>query len=160
MSGGKRNAGPFLFLNGESRAPTSGSFVIRVPTGICSAHDLFEAYASEARFPWYFGRNWDALLDCLRDLAWIKNEYVVILHRDLPLSENEADLRNYIEVLVGAVLGWANYDSQGRIEPPSSMPRFVPHRLFVVFPSASQPQIERIANPYVSLVGSLPKRRI
>ncbi|MHB0996263.1 MAG: barstar family protein [Elusimicrobiales bacterium] len=30
--------------------------------------ELMEALASAFRFPAYFGRNWDALLDCLRSL--------------------------------------------------------------------------------------------
>jgi RNAse (barnase) inhibitor barstar len=31
--------------------------------------DLLRAIAAALRFPDYFGMNWDALLDCLRDLA-------------------------------------------------------------------------------------------
>lgn len=36
---------------------------------IRSKDDLLRAAAEALRFPDYFGMNWDALLDCLRDLA-------------------------------------------------------------------------------------------
>jgi len=34
-----------------------------------SKEDLLRAVAEALRFPDYFGMNWDALIDCLRDLA-------------------------------------------------------------------------------------------
>jgi len=41
---------------------------------------LFDALAKALRFPGYFGKNWDALNDCLTDLAWLNgNGWVLIL---------------------------------------------------------------------------------
>lgn len=43
-------------------------------------HDLFEALSRALLFPKYFGMNWDALDDCLRDLDWLPARgYVVVL---------------------------------------------------------------------------------
>lgn len=38
---------------------------------------LFDAFFSELNFP-FFGSNWDALLDCLRDLSWIEGDRLVV----------------------------------------------------------------------------------
>ncbi|MFR9164902.1 MAG: barstar family protein [Dysgonomonas sp.] len=37
------------------------------------------------RFPNYFGFNWNALLDCLRDFDWIEEKYIILIH-DCPLN--------------------------------------------------------------------------
>jgi hypothetical protein len=42
--------------------------------------ELFEAIAGALRFPDYFGHNWDALDECLRDLEWLKaSGYALII---------------------------------------------------------------------------------
>ncbi len=48
--------------SGEIRARISGA-------GISGEEELFSALAAELSFPEWFGANWDALLDCLRDLG-------------------------------------------------------------------------------------------
>ena len=32
---------------------------------------LFDAFSKTLKFPRHFGKNWDALNDCLTDLAWL-----------------------------------------------------------------------------------------
>ena len=45
-----------------------------------SEQELFARIASEMRFPDYFGSNWDAFDECLRDLEWLPSKgYVLIL---------------------------------------------------------------------------------
>ncbi len=56
-------------------------------------------------FPGYFGFNWDALYDSLRDLSWMPCKKVVLVHESLPRLNNE-DLRVYLEVLRDSVLDW------------------------------------------------------
>ncbi|MBI5389401.1 barstar family protein [Candidatus Woesearchaeota archaeon] len=36
---------------------------------------LFQAFSQSLKFPDYFGRNWNALYDCLTDLMWIKGKW-------------------------------------------------------------------------------------
>lgn len=51
------------------RFPPPRFFVARVDGGkVAGKAELMEALAVAFRFPAYFGRNWDALLDCLRSL--------------------------------------------------------------------------------------------
>ncbi len=38
--------------------------------GVASKPAFLEAFAGALRFPDYFGRNWDAFEECLRDLSW------------------------------------------------------------------------------------------
>ena len=49
---------------------------------IRSEADLFSAIAKVLNFPDYFGKNWDALDECLRDLEWIPAKGYVLIIRD------------------------------------------------------------------------------
>ena len=51
--------------------------------------DLLDAIAEAMNFPAYFGKNWDALEDCLRDLEWISAKgYALLIHHSQPLWKN------------------------------------------------------------------------
>lgn len=47
---------------------------------INDSSSLFSEMSEKLKFPDYFGRNWNALQDCLRDLEWFSSEngYVII----------------------------------------------------------------------------------
>ena len=47
--------------------------------GMVSAIDLFDRCAAVLSFPAWFGRNWDALADCLTDLGWLPGQGHVLL---------------------------------------------------------------------------------
>lgn len=54
--------------------------VVRVDLAAASDKDqLLEQLASALAFPQWFGRNWDALEDCLGDLAWRAGDGHVLL---------------------------------------------------------------------------------
>jgi Barstar (barnase inhibitor) len=49
--------------------------------GVTGKDDLLDRFAAAGRFPDWFGSNWDALTDVLRDLSWLgpADGYVVVL---------------------------------------------------------------------------------
>lgn len=61
---------------------------------------LFQEWAAALQFPLYFGQNWAALDECLRDLAWIRRERVVVVVSNFEcLLANETDwLQTLLEI--------------------------------------------------------------
>lgn len=116
----------FEFTDAPSLSGTA--FVVRVPPGLTSAETLLHALYEQACLPGYFGFNWNALSDCLRDLHWVECHDVVLLHVDLPRLPSP-DLRTYIEVLAESVASWLPGEE---------------HSLRVIFPSAARIQIAAI----------------
>ncbi len=54
---------------------------------------LFSAISQAMRFPSYFGGNWDALEECLRDMDWLHGKgYVLVLHGGKELWRNATQL--------------------------------------------------------------------
>ena len=97
---------PFEFFEPMNNDLPPGSFILEVAPGIQSKSELLKSFSKAGRFPSYFGGNWDALLECLCDLSWLAERQVVVVHRDLPLSEVPAECRTYLEILGGAVAEW------------------------------------------------------
>lgn len=123
----------FEFTDPLTYHSPAGSFVLKVPEGIQSKARLFAAFESAGQFPEYFGSNWDAFFDCLRDFEWIQEKKIVILHRDLPLSENAPICRTYLETLQSAIEDWTA--SAVRSNIGDAPEEFRNHELVVVFPS-------------------------
>jgi RNAse (barnase) inhibitor barstar len=138
---------PFVFADNVSSIATDQDFLLKVASGVESTADLFSWYQKEARFPDYFGRNWDAFLDCLRDFSWTEKKRIIIAHDDVPLSGNEKELRTYLEILETAVNDWRKVQKRPFIQPPQEMPYFE-HELVVVFPSAAEAQIMNLLAPH------------
>lgn len=84
----------FEFVSG---LPKENARIVIAPS-ISSEAELFDFYATELTFPDYFGRNWDAFIDCLSDLSWIDADEVAVLHDGLP-SFPMSELRHYVEIL-------------------------------------------------------------
>lgn len=124
----------FVFASNPSEVATLQDFIVKVPPCIQTAEDLFLAYEKGGNFPGYFGRNWDALLDCLRDFSWTTQRRVVIVHTDLPLLDHEEDIREYLEILEMAVNDWNRFRARPFVESRQDLFFFVEHELIVVFP--------------------------
>ncbi len=117
---------PFVF-GIESVQLTAEDFALRLPKGIQNKTGLFSHFAKGGHFPAYFGNNWDALNDCLRDFSWLSQKRILIVHDDLPLSDNEKELLTYLEILDAAVTFWKRHEQ---------------HELLVIFPQATEAIIE------------------
>jgi RNAse (barnase) inhibitor barstar len=119
---------PFVFLSKPDSAVKADDHIVRVGADISTRDELLDQIAIGLRFPEYFGRNWDALDECLRDLHWIEAMRIVIVHDSLPsLSDNL--LRIYIKILARAVQDWRQ-DKR--------------HEVIVVFPANSEAHVREI----------------
>lgn len=105
----------------------SDAQIADVPAAIRTKADLLSALAKSLHLPDYFGENWDALEECLRDLSWLEQRRVVILHHDMPLLE-AVSLRTYLDILRNAIVSWNNAH----------------HEVVVVFPPEVKRDVMRV----------------
>lgn len=103
-------------------------FLARIDPNIADTDELLRSFYCLLWFPGYFGFNWNALYDCLRDLDWISENKVMIVHESLP-GIPDSDLRIYLEVLKDCILDWVNDEK---------------HQLEVYFNEKDQGEIERL----------------
>ena len=96
--------GPFLFSADPAAYRAEGAFVVRIPAKARGKEKLLSVLAAKLRFPSYFGQNWDALEECLRDLSWLSEQMrVVIVHEAFPFSAAGDSLATYQSILADAV---------------------------------------------------------
>lgn len=119
---------PFKFLDGSPSYDAAEVFYVRVDPNISLSEELLKSLYYLLWFPGYFGFNWDALYDCLRDLGWIPYRKVVLVHEALP-NLPEEDLKVYLEVLRDSALDWGG-DQE--------------HELEVFFRSADRWRVEKV----------------
>jgi len=70
--------------------------------------DLLNELAIAVRFPPYFGCNWDAASDLLRDLSWIPAQGYVLLitNGDQLLGLGRGDLTSFVQVVETTMRFW------------------------------------------------------
>lgn len=101
------------------------SFIMELSKGIRDEDELFSEFNDKLNFPDYFGYNWNALYDLLRDFHWMNEKGIVIIHQDIPLFEDE-ERRNYLNVLFDASQDWKEGEE---------------HYLQLVFPKEIESQV-------------------
>lgn len=106
------------------------SFVVKIGDDVTSKAELLDYLSKQLGMPDYFGKNWDALLDMLRDLSWIQQKKVIIWHECMP-NLGDLDLKNYLSVLSDS-LNYARKDEN--------------IKLAVVFPEEERDEIVRKMN--------------
>ena len=68
---------------------------------------LLDRVSSALQFPDWFGRNWDALKDCLSDLSWIDSHgHVLLIDGAEYLPSDERDL--FVDILASVAPLWAS----------------------------------------------------
>ncbi|MCP3167050.1 barstar family protein [Myxococcus qinghaiensis] len=96
---------PLHFVKKPGELQPAGAHVGRISAGISSKQQLMNALEAALRLPAYFGQNWDALSDALRDLSWLPAGKISLLHHELPTLSTE-DLGAYVRVLEEASRSW------------------------------------------------------
>jgi len=94
---------PFVFFRDFPSYDIAKVFCVHIDPKITIPKELITSLYYSLWFPGYFGFNWDALHDCLRDLEWIPYQKIVLIHRVTP-NIPEKDLKIYLSVLRDAVL--------------------------------------------------------
>ncbi|PKN55321.1 MAG: hypothetical protein CVU56_22010 [Deltaproteobacteria bacterium HGW-Deltaproteobacteria-14] len=77
--------------------------VVSLPPNADAKAEVLAAFAEQLRFPRGFRPTWDDLELCLRDLSWLAEPTVVVLHAALPRLSHNA-LAVYLDVLQNAAL--------------------------------------------------------
>ena len=118
-----------IFINNPENYNPDSSFVAHI-TNINSKEELFKILNIKLMLPDYFGFNWDALSDCLRDFHWITYQDIVLVHDELPTLD-EITLNIYIQVLIDAVNDWKEGEE---------------HYFEIVFPKNTENLLSRYLN--------------
>lgn len=116
----------FEFINNPQSFISDADFVVHL-SGISSKEELFKQLSDKLEMPDYFGYNWDAISDCLRDFHWIKQQKIILVHDDFP-QLNEHELSTYLQVLFEAVQDWKDGEE---------------HSLEIVFPESVRSVVEQ-----------------
>ncbi|WP_411109488.1 barstar family protein [Streptomyces sp. c-19] len=69
----------------------------------------FQQFQEALKFPAYFGWNWNAFRDCLRDLQWLTSDHHVLIieSAEQVLSEDDAAHRQLLASLWRSGRGWS-----------------------------------------------------
>jgi hypothetical protein len=90
---------------------------------MATAARLFDEFAAALQFPYYFGENWDAFDECLRDLEWLEADayVIVITHAQQVLDcEPPEELQLFFKLLEATAREWGDpkeHDSKGPPKP-------------------------------------------
>jgi hypothetical protein len=144
-------------LNYEERS----EFAVRLARGskMKRVNDLFNEFAAAFQFPCYFGENWAAFDECLRDLTWLpaKGYILVIPNTASVLQDEPADIATFLRTLDRVCSSWAS-------EPHAEFPSKLDPTPFHVLFQATESQVEFVrgilsANSSDPEVVSLKKNR-
>ena len=93
----------------ERAAKAAGLVVVRIDLArLASKTGLLGRAARALRFPEWFGKNWDALNDCLTDLSWLHGKgWVIIFENAKGFAERKPQVfQNAVEVFQSASDYW------------------------------------------------------
>ena len=117
----------FQFVDDPMTWTDPAARIVRIPRGMRGKRTLLTEYVRQLSLPEYFGWNWDALDECLRDLHWLpKVRRIAIVHAGLPMARGSNGRRTYVQLLRSAVTAWTAGDE---------------HELLAVFPSRVRDEI-------------------
>ncbi|MEV7680317.1 barstar family protein [Streptomyces sp. NPDC088341] len=90
--------------------PPGITFTARMDgTAMNDADGVFTEFYKKFRLPDYFGWNWAALRDCLRDLNWITaNQYLLVVRNSSHvLSVSQDERKTFLRILTQSAEDWA-----------------------------------------------------
>jgi hypothetical protein len=94
-----------LELNNFLTMSNTNIKTVLVSKEITNKDDLLKSLHSELILPSYFGFNWDALSDCLKDFHWLKETEINIIHES-GFKLEPKDMAVYFGILKDAIKSW------------------------------------------------------
>ena len=92
--------------------PPSGlSFITRLDGArMADVQELFEVFSRELHLPAYFGWNWEAFSECMRDLSWVPaSHYLIVVENSSRLLIREPEEReSFFVIMREAGKQWRN----------------------------------------------------
>jgi hypothetical protein len=134
----------------NDRADVKAVHRTELPLNIKTEGALLDALSVALSFPGYFGRNWNALEECIRDLSWLIPGDVVLIHKDLPLADDRAALVIYLSILRDAVGNWETkgsnliYASPEKRDAAGECEMLVKRKFSVIFPTDTRSTVENV----------------
>ena len=117
---------PFVFTD-LPNVPDN-ALVVSIPSGLENLNSLFDVLRTELGLPDYFGANLDALSEVLRDLHWVDQSCLVLLHSGHTFSDDKL-FGIYLSILQECVDDWKR-DQEGR--------------LVVIFPASMEERVRSL----------------
>ena len=100
--------------------------------------NLHDEVSAVLQFPYYYGHNWAALDECIRDLDWMEGDVYILLVRHAGLLLREADHEDFailMRILLRANLDW--------VTPNAYIPRTRVPTPFHVLLQGTAPDLQR-----------------
>jgi len=116
------------FLKNLVLQENSEVYNAKMNSRVVNESELFRDFYEKLKFPGYFGFNWDALWDCLRDLHWIDQKEINIVYDNLPSSDKYLS-KKILKFLIEASNDWHNDEE---------------HYLVITFPLSKQKEIQSL----------------
>jgi RNAse (barnase) inhibitor barstar len=117
------------FISNPNEYKCSSDYVAFI-SQVNGEDSLHRKLSEVLKFPSYYGENWNALYDCLRDFSWINQKGIALVHITVPILP-EIQLKIYIEILLDSIKYWNDSNE---------------HNLKVIFPLETETLISRVVN--------------
>lgn len=95
----------FYYVEKFEKNLTCNAQLVTINKSVDSKEALLRQFSDSLHFPDYFGYNFDALYDLLRDLSWLQQKEIIVWHDGLPLLE-ESVLAVYLDLLNQVDVEW------------------------------------------------------
>ena len=94
-----------IFFSSFQRSIFEDDFIVHMSSCVTNKDELFKDLVEKLKFPDYFGYNWDAVWDLLRDFYWIPEKKIIIVYEEE--THLEPGLQDeYFKLLIEASEDW------------------------------------------------------